>query len=238
MMRLIFLFLFLPAYLPAQFFFEDPLSPGKKAINLPIVKRLEYSGEVFIIKQEADYKALFADSVQASLPEIDFSVYELVADYYCVQCGVCCGGRPQPRHRNACRYTRTWHLQNKQQRVMLTAEEMDGKACSFFPFFNDEIICSDDSSYQGLQGSCPGIKKDSVDFSQRIVIGSKMYIDCAAKIEHEFYLDTIRHCLVWRFYSGYGGCRKMNERSFIFSLPKPPPGYTIRFEKYGLPSEY
>lgn len=114
---------------------------------------------------------------------------------------------------------------------------LDGSNCSFFPVFVNSFISRDDSSFSILQGSCAALKNDTIDFNVQIVVARKKYLDCAAHVEHEFYLDTAGRCVVWRLYSAYGGCHVMNEKSFIFALPKPPPGYAIRLEEYTLPFE-
>jgi hypothetical protein len=240
MKRLLIFFLLLPGFLPAQLGWDelDTLPYGTKRIVLPATKnQSRYGGREFIITRDADYKSLFADSLHAGLPKIDFERYELMARSFCMQCIVTCNGHPQC-HRNACMYTRGWYLAEKKQRIVLVADTLDGSACSFLPGFVNEMICRDDSSFSELKRSCPKLKNDSVDFSRRIVVVQKKYLDCAAKVGHEFYLDTVKHCLVWRLYSGYRGCHRMDERSFVFSVPKPPEGYTIRFEHYALPSEW
>ena len=156
---------------------------------------------------------------------------------YCMQCLVGCNGHPQC-HRNACSYTRSWYLLDKNHRIKLAVDSLNGSACSYLPGFVNEMICTDDSSFSELKRSCPTLKNDSIDFSQRIVVVQKYYLDCAAHSEQEFYLDTVKRCLVWRLYTGYGGCNRKEERCFIFSVPKPPEGYEVRFEHYALPSEW
>ncbi len=241
MKRLIFLSLFAtvfaPIFVSAQTsLFFDPLPAGTTSITLP-KEKLNYSyGKQFVVASEENYKAIFDDSLHATLPKIDFTRYELIARFYCSQCLVHCD-RPGC-HRNACRYSRTWNLVEKNNRLALTVQELYGKNCSYFPVFAKEIICRDDSTYSALLNSCPGMKKDSVDFNQQMVVARKIYVDCAAQINHEFYLDTAQHCLVWRLYNGYRGCHSMNERSFVFILPKLPQGYVMRFEEYEIPSEY
>lgn len=236
---MLFFLLLLPAFLPAQnsIFLPDTLTSGATYIMLPKVKRNGmYRGSEFVIKNDTDYKSLFEDSVKAKLPKIDFVRYELLAKSYCMQCLATCRDHPQC-HRNACMYTRSWYLSEKKQRIMLAADSLDGSACSYLPGFVNEMICRDDSSFSELKRSCPTLKNDSVDFSQRIVVVQKRYLDCAATSKQEFYLDTLNRCLVCRLYTGYGGCHRMDERCFIFSVPKPPGGYEVRFEQYSLPSE-
>jgi hypothetical protein len=125
-------------------------------------------------------------------------------------------------------------LLDKKSRIVLSAQELNEKDCSFFPGFADELICRDDSCFSVLS-SCVGNKKDSVNFNQQIVVARRAFADCAAHFEQEFYLDTVQRCLVWRLYEGDGGCHSMNERTFVFAVPKPPEGYAIRFEEYALP---
>lgn len=240
MKRLIFFLLLSPVLLPAQgsLFLPDTLVSGAKFIYLPAMKyNSRFSGKEFTIRNDVDYKSLFADSVKARLPQIDFARYELLAKSYCMQCLTTCHSRPEC-HRNACMYTRSWYLLEKEPLIMLIADTLDGSVCGFLPGYMNELICRDDSSFSELKKSCPSLKKDTVDFNKRIVIARKLYADCAAHFEQEFYLDTIRRTMVWRLYTGYGGCHRMDERCFIFSLPKPPEGYAIRFEEYGLPSDW
>ncbi|MDQ3109519.1 MAG: hypothetical protein M3R17_06450 [Bacteroidota bacterium] len=238
MKRFFFFLLVVPALLSGQTSLSaDKLPSGTTRITLPETKyRSGYGSKNFVITKEEDYRALFDDSIQSALPYIDFTHYELLANFYCIQCITSCGSHPRC-HRNGCRYQRSWHLIDKTQRIALSARELYVEECSFFPGFKDVIICRDDSCFTDLMGSCSVIKKDSVDFNQQIAIARKIYADCAALIQHEFYLDTVQRCLVWRLYEGYGGCSSMNERSYIFSVPKPPDGYTIRFEEYALPSK-
>ncbi len=235
---MLFVSVFEPVLLSGQIsLFFDSLSWGATVITLPKEKLNHSYGKQFVVANEEEYKAIFADSLHATLPKIDFTRNELIARFYCTQCFVRCGDRPGC-HPNACRYSRTWNLVEKKNRLALTVQELYGKNCSYFPVFAKEIICRDDSTYSTLIKSCAGMKKDSVDFNQQIVVARKMYVDCAAEVKHEFYLDTAQRCLVWRLYNGYRGCHSMKEDSFIFIVPKLPEGYVVRFEKYEIPSEY
>lgn len=239
MKRLIFLFLLSPVLLSAQLnLFPDTLASSAKHIFLPQAKNnYRFSRNQLIITKDADYKSLFADSVHARLPKIDFERYELVGKSSCIQCMTTCKGHPQC-HRNACMYTRSWYLVEKKQRITLAVDTLDASICSYLPGFMNELICRNDSSFSELKKSCPSLKNDTVDFNKRVVVVRELYADCAARFEQEFSLDTIRRCMVWRLYTGYGGCHAMIQHCFIFSVPKPPEGYAIRFEEYGLPSDW
>jgi hypothetical protein len=238
--RLIFLFFLLPVLLPAQatgWSYFDTLPAGITRITLPQAKsNYSYRGSEFVITNDADYKAQFPDSVKSKLPKIDFTRHELLGKSYCMQCAISCDGHPQC-HRNACRYSRSWFLLEKRSRIKIMADTLKGKDCHHFSADADEFICRDDSSFSILQKSCPELKNDTIDFNKRVVVARGIYLDCAAHVKQEFYLDTIQKCMVWRLYSGYGGCHGMLARYFIFSLPKPPDGYQIRLEKYALSKE-
>lgn len=240
MKRLFFFFLLFPALLPAQTHWPlpDTLPSGAAYIKLPVEKyNHSYHDREFIITNRADYKSLFADSVQSELPDIDFMSYELVANSFCMQCIIGCKSHPQC-HRNVCMYKRAWYLLKKTPRIKITADTLDGNKCRVHYGFKSKLICNDDSSFLDLQGYCPSLKDDTIDFNKQIVVARELYLDCAASIEHDFFLDTAQHCLVWRMYTGYGGCHRMDKRYFIFSLPKPPEGYVVLFEEYTLPTEY
>lgn len=239
MKRLLFFLLLLPVLLPAQTAWpvSDTLPPGATHIWLPAELQDHYfHRSELVITRDADYKALFADSVKPKLPKIDFTRQELVGKSYCMQCIVNCNYHPQC-HRNACRYSRSWFLLDKKHRVNLAVDTLNGNACGYFPGFTDEIICRDDSSFSVLQQACPSLKKDSVDFNREIVLARGISFDCLAQVKHEFYLDTAQQCLVWRLYFSDGGCRGLTSRYYIFSLTKPPDGYNIRFEEYDLNRE-
>ncbi len=234
MIRLLFLFLFLPVLLQAQtpMWEIDTLPLKATRISLPPMK-IDYvfGARQFIITEQAGYKALFADSVQGKLPEIDFTRYELQSRIFCIQCVKGCRDH-RVCHRNACMFTRMWYLQEKKNRIALIADTLCRTECELFMGFDGEMICRNDSSFSVLKKGCRALKKTKVDFNSRVVVARELYLDSNARIENEFYLDTAAHQMVWRLFSGNVGSRSSEARTFVFSIPKPPQGYVIRFEEF------
>lgn len=72
---------------------------------------------------------------------------------------------------------------------------------------------------------------DSFNFNTHIILQGDFLGDCHAKFEDYVYLDTIAKKLIWRVYNIYGGCRAGGGKSFVFKIPKPPIGYTIKVEE-------
>jgi hypothetical protein len=208
----------------------DTLPAGVVRIDLPATKSANsFNGDAQVITDDATYRSLFADSVQAKLPVIDFTRYELLSKTYCSQCLTVCGNHPQC-HRNACRYTRMWFLMDKQDRVALHPGTLNAENCYAFRDLQRGMVCTDDSCFGELQQNCRGLKNDTINFDESVVLARTAFVDCTADIAHDLYLDTVNHCVVWRIHVSDGGCRGMEERSFVFEVPKFPAGYVVLFE--------
>lgn len=239
MKQLILIILFCPVLLFSQTSWTalDTIPSGVTRIDLPESKHSSgFSGREYLIKQDADYKALFPDSTQSKLPVIDFRRYELLGKTLCKQCLITCGNHPQC-HRNACHYSRSWYLIDKQQRVALHADTLETE-CGAFYFIGDKITCYDDSTFDYLQEHCPGLRNDTVDFDTQMVLARNISVDCLAEIRHELYLDTVNHCVVWRMFVGDGGCHGMTDKAYVLVAPKSPAGYTVKFEQFSMPGDY
>lgn len=234
MKRLLFLFLLVSVSLAAQTNLprRDTVPAGAVRIVLPEPKlSYRFNGNERMVRSDAAYKALFADSVHARLPAIDFRQYELLGKAYCMQCAAHCDHHPQC-HRNACRYTREWYLVDRRDRIALSADTLlNIGRCNLFSL-SSGLVCRNDSGFSVLQQKCPALKNKNVDFSKSVVLACGVFADCAANIQHELYLDTAARCVVWRMFITYGRCHSMLERDFVFAVPNPPAGYTVAFEPY------
>jgi hypothetical protein len=240
MMRLLFLFLLSPALLCSQTQWTafDTVPAGVTRIELPLSKYASgFYGAEFVITNDSVYKAQFPDSAKAKLPAIDFVRYELLSRTQCMQCLRLCGERA-PCHRNACRYSRTWYLVDKQHRIAVKADTLETNACMPFRDLRSDLVCYNDSCFSVLQRNCPSLKNAAVNFAQSVVLARTVFVDCMARVEHLLYLDTLNRCVVWRMQTSYGGCHGMEEREFVLTIPKPPAGYRIVFEEYSEPDRY
>ncbi|HEX5726076.1 MAG TPA: hypothetical protein VFX98_11460 [Longimicrobiaceae bacterium] len=73
------------------------------------------------------------------------------------------------------------------------------------------------------------------DFSQRTVVGVSISLDCAGSARLWVHrVDAAREVRV-TVHRYYGGCRAMGRGGYSWlSLPKTPPGYTVRIVKGGM----
>jgi hypothetical protein len=234
MKRLLFIFLLFPCCCIAQngpVLFGDRIPAGAKAIVLPEMKwGTGFSGRHFLVTQDSVYKALFHDSVHHRLPAIDFSRYELHGAANCIQCATVCGNRPQC-HRNACRYVRSWYLLEK---ATLQKVEPD-TILTGYCMVHDTIVGSD-TAYVWVKKYC-AFKNYAPDFETTTLVLRTEFADCLATFTHSFYLDTARHCLVWRLGTADGGCRGGDLHTFAAALPRLPEGYRVVFEEYDIPAK-
>lgn len=241
MKQFIFFLSLLPVFIFAQnsdAFNPDTIPPNAVRIGLPRMKyESVFDGRTYIINREADYRALFADSAQSRLPVINFERNELVSYAYCRQCLLSCGGNPGC-HRDACMYIRNWYLVEKKDRVMVGAVQLNSEQCGFLPVDKEQLVCSDDSCFQQLIAICRPLSKAKVDFSREQLVAREMNADCSASFSHTFYLDSLRHCMVWRTSVADGVCQAMQLRTFVFVIPRLPEGYTVVFEEATLPEEH
>jgi hypothetical protein len=239
MKQLLLLFLLCPMLLVAQpgWTVFDTLPQGAVRIGMPQEKFSSgLNGNPYLIRNDAEYKALFADSVHALLPVIDFERYELRANTRCMQCFTSCE-RPQC-HRNACRYTRLWFLVDKQMRITVAVDTLNGTDCRVAFEDGDGLVCETDSCLVKLRQNCPTLAKETIDLRSDVVLARTAFVDCAATVSHEIYLDTVNRCMVWRMFIDDGGCHGMKIEAFIFSAPQPPAGYRVVFEEYSDPERY
>lgn len=236
MKRLLLFVILFPVVLSAQPYHWDAglLPPGAAVVEIPAMKREHlYSRAEYIITNEAQYEALFADSVIPELPPVDFLRYELITTTFCEQCAVSCRGNFSC-HRNACRYTRRWFLMDKTNRIAVDADTLNLDRCGYFATYTSGDVCESDSCFERLKTQCDDLKDATVDFKKQTVLSRHMDMDCAARVIQDLYLDTVQHELVWRVSVGYGGCHGMQQRTLVLAVPKLPPGYTVRFEEYTL----
>lgn len=232
------LLLFFPAMLfsQARWAVFGPLPAGVTRIELPTTKHASgFDGRECLVRNEAEYKALFPDSVQSQLPVIDFAHQELLGKTYCGQFLAVCGAHPHC-HRNACRYTRTWYLVDTQHRTILPADTLT-TTCNSLPYDYEELVCTNDSTFAQLGEYCSVLRKRAVNFDSSTVLVRSIFTDCNAQITHELYTDTLQQCVVWRLFIVDGGCRGMDESEYVLVTPKPPPGYAVLFEEFWMPGK-
>ncbi|TND08949.1 MAG: hypothetical protein FD123_1803 [Bacteroidetes bacterium] len=226
---------FLPGFCMAQsslLFQEDSLTEKGTTIFLPKTKNESIFNKTrYVITRDKDYKALFADSVHSRLPVIDFNKYDLVSRSSCYKCASLCPDQPYC-HRDACQYTRGWALIERKGRRKVDADPILVGNCNILFTPGDKNAYRHDSDFAAIRKKCDDFKNYPIDFSKQMIVTHEVFGDCHARFEHEFYIDSVRQCLTWRLYEYYGGCRGGNSYRFIFSVPRVPDHYTIRFEEY------
>ncbi len=235
MKQLFFIFLLFSLCCPAQndlSLYPGKIPPGAKGIVLPKTKTSDFSGRDILVTTDSAYRALFHDSVHHRLPAIDFSRDELHSVTSCIQCVTTCGNHPQC-HRNACRYTRNWYLLDKKARQKINTDTIVVTYCSG----RNENGVVNDTAYAALLQQCPELKLFSPDFDSSTVVMRTRSADGCATFTHAFFLDSAARTVTWRMQLTPGGCRGLDNYSFIAVLPRLPEGYRLVFEEYNVPAK-
>lgn len=177
-----------------------------------------------LVTSDSAYKMLFHDSIHHKLPVIDFDRYELISRSSCIRCLTVCNGKPGC-HRDACRYLVSWILAEKNERTPVQPVEVSG--CELWNGYEELRVFTDDSTFRKSGSTCR-----KVDFTKNMVLSYRTFADCNAFFRHEFFLDSVQQCLVWRLFEGRGICAGGFYHQFTFETAKLPENYTVVFEKY------